>query len=249
MYIRTREAAGESVVKCAYCRQHAPQHAAEGFAYLTERAERGDGQALFLLSHLYRHGGQDDVVVPDPKLSLECLLRAAEKRHADARVELGGNMCGLLGLTKLGVACGHDPLPIPIDLEKGTALLTEAAALGSGRARYLLAQRELHVIHEDEKDVAYALGLLLRARELGDPSAEMSLKAAEQDSSMDTADTKHKADHALGKALESNDLDDLRRAIEEHLKVASPGVLQEARRVRKKWKKRARKQRSSVEVT
>ena len=63
---------------------------------------------------------------------------------------------------------------------------------------------------------------------------------------MDQADPKHKADKALGAALESHNLDQLRQAIEDNLDVASDDVLQEMRRVRDKWKKKARKQKSKA---
>ena len=148
-------------------------------------------------------------------------------------------MCGLIDRC----ACGHEPLPIPFDLEQGTRLLTETAALGSGRAHYYLSRRE--AMHGgDGRDMTYDVYLMLRAQELGDSDASLFLKGAQQGLSMNKADTRHEADHALGRALESNDLDQLRRAIEEHQRTASEDILGEARRVRDKWKKRARKKKA-----
>ena len=55
----------------------------------------------------------------------------------------------------------------------------------------------------------------------------------------------HKADHELGTAIESDDLEQLKSTIEKHQDIASEDALREARRVRDKMKKRARKQKKA----
>lgn len=234
---RTRAAAGDRQQICAMCRQPAPEHSADGFAYLTARAERGDANALLFLSQMYTHGDMySKAVVPHPERATRYLLQAAEKGLAAAKVEVGAYKCGL----HVRCACGHDPLPIPEDIEEGTRLLTEAAALGSGRAHWLLARQEMRGQTTTDNNT-YKFRLMFRAAELGDPAAAVALKQCTQGSSMYSADGKHQADKDLGRAIESKDLDELREAIEKNLGIASDDVLQEARRVRDKWKKKARK--------
>jgi len=242
-HTRRQEAAGEAGTKCAMCRQPAPENFAEGFAYLTARAEREDAHALCMLSNVYAHGCGDTSmkIESDPKRAMGCLLRAAEKDYNPAKVELGANMCGLVGRC----ACGHEPMPIPFDLEQGTQLLTECAALSSGKAYHYLARR--YIVHgaDDSDKNLHAFSHMLRAQELGDPDATLALNKSLHGSSMNTADARHNSDYALGEAIESNDLDQLKRVIEEHKDIASEDVLQEARRVRERWKKRARKQKKA----
>ena len=162
-----------------------------------------------------------------------------------AQIELGAHLCGLIGRC----VCGHEPYDIPTDKEKGTRLLTEAAAQSSGRAYYLLSKLNISIWTQSDADMdekTKGMSLLIRAGELGDPDATVLLKGGKVGSSMnaDVIDPTLKADHAIGRAIESGDMDKLRQAIQEHQGAASHDVLEEGRRVREKWKKRARKQRN-----
>ena len=227
---------------CAYCRQPEPGDDKTGLAYMSTRAARGEAHALFTLASVYLHGS-GSVVKPNPQRAAHYLQRAVEAGEVAAQVELGAHLCGLIGQCP----CGHEPYDIPADAEEGAKLLEAAAAQGAARAYYMLMRLLSKQTGESDPTLSQLFVMishLRRADELGDPDAAIKLKAMQAGTSMHDVDSTHEADHALGNAIESGDMDMLRQAIEEHQGAASHDVLEKARRVREKWKKRARKQKS-----
>jgi TPR repeat protein len=159
---------------------------------LKEAAERGNGDAMGLLSDLYACSA---VIAPDPEQAKSWLVRAAEAGHSRSINTLVSRTKGnpaaarqnadlLLRAAKQGDRESMILLSLAyragqgVDVDDGAAAQWREAALAPGedrpRALFLMARRLL--IGEDEvRDEAAARTLLEDAAQAGDPGAQFEL--------------------------------------------------------------------------
>ena len=196
-------------------------------------------------------GKTTDIVKRNKLLATRLLTEASDAGFVPANVKLGGMLFGAESTE--GYAIDPDP-------EKGFNLLFEAAVQGSPAAHSVLARAAQSLDNEESANcfrticsgetpsgTLYGyLGILLlnRAAELGDQRARLQLKKASYGTTMHQAmqdSPPLAADQALVRAITSADIEEICEALEEHCEIASADLLAEARLVRDRLKKKARK--------